>query len=151
MSFTSAEDSKDIRLKNTVQFLRNSLNTTSKALHPIRDKVTISTKFRVYKENGNVEKQVEKAIDGALKRLNTEYIDLFYLHRINPEIPVEEVVFGIGKMIESGKIKGWGLSQVSEDEIRLANNVTQLILKSWGIRDRIQPRSTCIYKFGVCE
>ncbi|MCZ4136074.1 hypothetical protein BZG24_29835, partial [Escherichia coli] len=77
MSFTSAEDSKDIRLKNTVQFLRNSLN-------------------------------------------------LFYLHRINPEIPVEEVAFGIGKMIDSGRIKGWGLSQVSEDEIRLAHNVTQL-------------------------
>ncbi|OZB92231.1 hypothetical protein CJP46_25170 [Paenibacillus sp. XY044] len=53
-------------------------------------------------------------------------MDLFYLHRINPEIPVEEVAFGEGKIIESGKIKGWGLSQVSEDEIRLANNITQL-------------------------
>jgi len=61
-----------------------------------------------------------------LRRLQTDYADIYYLHRINPAIPVEEVAEVMGKLIRDGLIRGWGLSQVDVDVIDRANSVTPL-------------------------
>ena len=61
-----------------------------------------------------------------MDRLRTDYADLYYLHRINPAIPVEDVAEVMGKLIGNGLIRGWGLSQVDVDVIDRANAVTPL-------------------------
>ena len=62
----------------------------------------------------------------SLKRLKTDYADIYYLHRINADIPVEDVAEVMGKLIRDGLIRGWGLSQVDVDTIERANAVTLL-------------------------
>ena len=59
-----------------------------------------------------------------MKRLQTDYIDLYYLHRINEQLPVEEVAHVMGRLISDGLIRGWGLSQVSAATLQAANAVT---------------------------
>ena len=59
-----------------------------------------------------------------MKALNTNYVDLYYLHRINPEVPGEKVAEAMGKLIDEGLIRGWGLSQVEESTIKRAHEVT---------------------------
>lgn len=59
-----------------------------------------------------------------MKALNTNYVDLYYLHRINPEVPVKKVAEAMGKLIDEGLIRGWGLSQVEESTIKRAHEVT---------------------------
>lgn len=65
-------------------------------------------------------------LNASLKRLQTDYADIYYLHRINPDIPVEDVAEVMGRLISKGVIRGWGLSQVDVDVIDRANSVTQL-------------------------
>lgn len=65
-------------------------------------------------------------LTASLKRLQTDYADLYYLHRINPDIPVEDVAEVMGKLIRDGLIRGYGLSQVDVDTIERANAVTPL-------------------------
>ena len=65
-------------------------------------------------------------LTASLGRLQTDYADLYYLHRVNPDIPIEEVSEVMGKLIREGLIRGWGLSQVDVDVISRANAVTPL-------------------------
>lgn len=95
------------------------------ALTNIRSKVVIATKLHIRNE-GNLKEQIEKRLDASLKRLGTDYVDLYYQHRVNPDIPVEEIAGIMGELIHSGKILGWGQSQATADEIRRANSVTPL-------------------------
>ena len=67
---------------------------------------------------------VRKHLEASLKRLQTDYADLYYLHRINPTVPVEYVAEGMGRLIEEGLIRGWGLSMVTTDFIDRAHRVT---------------------------
>ena len=95
------------------------------ALAPLRHKVTIATKLHIYSRE-NLEQQIESRIDASLKRLRTDFVDLYYQHRNEADVPPEEVAGIMGKLIQKGKIRGWGQSMTTADEIRRANVVTPL-------------------------
>jgi aryl-alcohol dehydrogenase-like predicted oxidoreductase len=96
------------------------------ALHPMRNQVVIATKFRFGKRTtpNPVEKQIREHLDASLKRLGTDHVELYYQHRVNPDVPVEEVAGSMGKLISAGKILGWGLSQATVEQIRRAHATT---------------------------
>ena len=113
------------------------------ALKPFRKEIVLATKFKVSYTEANTKEQLEKSIrnhlDASLKRLGTEYIDLYYQHRIDKDIPVEDIAYVMGKLIEDGLILGWGQSQSTVDEIRRANEVTPLtaIQSEYSIMERM--------------
>ena len=106
-----------------------------KALKPYRDKVKIATKFGFDIENNRVDElgrpvvlssspdSIKKSVEGSLKRLNMDYIDLYYQHRVDPKIEIEEVAYTINELIKEGKILNWGLSEASVNTIKRANTV----------------------------
>ena len=77
-------------------------------------------------EKDGLEQTVRAHLQVSLHNLQTDYADLYYLHRINRDIPVEEVACVMGKLIDAGMIRGWGLSQVDVDTIDRASSVTPL-------------------------
>jgi len=101
-----------------------------KALSPIRDKVVIATKFGFnFDDNGGQSgmnsrpEQIRKVCDEALKRLNTDVIDLFYQHRVDPNVPIEDVAGTVKDLIREGKVKHFGLSEAGAETIRKAHAV----------------------------
>ncbi len=102
------------------------------ALAPIRDQVVIATKFaqdidyaeRTPRGRMLLPAEVPAAVDGSLKRLGVDVIDLFYQHRVNPEVPIEEFAGVLGEQITAGKITHWGMSEAAEATIRRAHAVT---------------------------
>ena len=101
------------------------------ALSPYRDKVVIATKFGIKIHNGKQvqdsrPEQIRKSIEGSLKRLNTDFIDLYYQHRVDTNVPIEDVAGTIKDLIKEGKIKYWGLSEAGVNTIRRANAVHPL-------------------------
>ena len=96
-----------------------------KALKGIRDKITLAPKFGIVRNINNPHlrslnvspEYVKKACEASLKRLGIEVIDLYYLHRIDPNTPVEETVGAMGELIKEGKIRGIGLSEVSAETL----------------------------------
>lgn len=95
------------------------------ALAPLRHKVTVATKLHIYSKE-NLKQQMESRLDASLKRLRTDYVDLYYQHRNEAGVPPEEVAGIMGKLIQKGKIRGWGQSMTTAEEIRRANAVTPL-------------------------
>lgn len=104
------------------------------ALRPYRNKVIIATKFGIYFDMGS--EQVNKpllpdsrpeviraSVENSLKRLGTDHIDLYYQHRIDPFVPVEEVAGVMQELMQEGKITHWGLSEADEETIRRAHAV----------------------------
>ena len=97
-----------------------------KALAGVRDDVVIATKlFLRVGPLGNVYKTIRKHLEGSMERLQTDWIDSYYLHRMGG-IPVEKVAEAMGQLIDDGLIRGWGLSQVDVDIISRAQRVTPL-------------------------
>lgn len=105
-----------------------------KALKKYRNKVIIATKFGIGFDTGSksVNKSlipnskpevIRKSVEGSLKRLGTDHIDLYYQHRNDPNIPIEEVAGVMADLIKEGKITHWGLSEANEEIIRKANAV----------------------------
>lgn len=105
-----------------------------KALKKYRNKVIIATKFGIGfdTESKSVNKSlipnskpevIRKSVEGSLKRLGTDHIDLYYQHRNDPNIPIEEVAGVMADLIKEGKITHWGLSEANEEIIRKANTV----------------------------
>ena len=99
-----------------------------KALKEIRKNVVIATKFGIVRtEDPNVREvngrpeYVKSSCDGSLKRLGTDYIDLYYLHRVDPSTPIEDTVGAIGELVKEGKVKYIGLSEAGADTIRRAH------------------------------
>ena len=102
------------------------------ALQPIRDQVTIATKFgfNIDLETGqrsggtNSRPQHVKAVaEASLKRLRTDHIDLFYQHRVDPDVPIEDVAGAVKELIAVGKVKHFGLSEAGVETIRRAHAV----------------------------
>jgi len=102
-----------------------------KALKSRRDKFVIATKFGIVRQtenygisgvNGRPE-YVREAVDASLKRLQIDVIDLYYLHRVDPDTPIEETVGAMARLIEDGKIRHIGLSEASAVTIRRAAKV----------------------------
>lgn len=102
------------------------------ALAPFRDKVKIGTKFGF----GVEEKQptalnsrpdhIRRAVEGSLRRLRTDHIDLLYQHRVDPKVPMEEVADTVKQLMQEGKVLHWGLSEASARSIRRAHAVCPL-------------------------
>jgi len=101
------------------------------ALAPIRDQVVIATKFG-FKIDPNTRKQagldsrpahIKEVAEASLKRLRTDVIDLFYQHRVDPEVPIEDVAGAVKDLIKEGKVKHFGLSEAGVKTIRRAHAV----------------------------
>lgn len=95
------------------------------AIRPFRQQVILATKLHI-PDGGNLEQIIRAHLEASLKRLGTDYVDLYYQHRVNKTIPVEEVAGVMGKLIGEGKIRGWGQSQATEEELRRAHAVTPI-------------------------
>lgn len=107
----------------------------AKAFAGHRDEVVIATKFgtinhRVPEENGQPVRtldgspeNVRLSVEGSLRRLNTDYIDLYYQHRMDPGTPIEDTVGALSELIQEGKIRHYGLSEAAPATIRRANAV----------------------------
>jgi aryl-alcohol dehydrogenase-like predicted oxidoreductase len=93
-----------------------------------RDEVQLATKFGIVRENGarrvdNSPDWIREAIDGSLRRLGVERVDLYYMHRRNPDVPIEESVGAMAELVRAGKVAHLGLSEVNADTLRRANAV----------------------------
>ena len=97
-----------------------------KALKDVRKHVVIATKlFLNVGLGGNVYKTIRSHLEASMDRLQTDHVDLYYLHRMGG-VPVEKVAEAMGRLIDDGLIRGWGLSQVDVDVIDQAQKVTPL-------------------------
>ena len=101
-----------------------------KALKDVRKDVVLATKLFLdrmeVKKEGSVYKAVRRHLEDSMDRLQTDMVDLYYLHRTNSGVRIEDVAEAMGLLIEDGLIRGWGLSQVDVDIIDRAQNVTPL-------------------------
>jgi aryl-alcohol dehydrogenase-like predicted oxidoreductase len=103
-------------------------NVLGEALEPIRDSVVIATKFG-FREGDTTKgldsrpERIRQVAHEALKRLRTDRIDLFYQHRVDPQVPMEEVAETVKDLIKEGKVKHFGLSEAGVDSIRRAHTV----------------------------
>ncbi|MFC9131421.1 aldo/keto reductase [Streptomyces sp. NPDC057099] len=99
------------------------------ALAPLRDQVVIATKFGFRIENGapaglnSRPEQIRAVATASLKRLGVERLDLFYQHRVDPQVPVEDVAGTVGELVQEGKVRCFGLSEASAETIRRAHSV----------------------------
>ncbi|MFF7547315.1 aldo/keto reductase [Streptomyces canus] len=99
------------------------------ALAPVRDHVVIATKFGFRIENGasvgldSRPEQIRAVATASLKRLRLERIDLFYQHRVDPEVPIEDVAGTVAELVQEGKVRSFGLSEAGAETIRRAHSV----------------------------
>ena len=99
------------------------------ALAPVRDRVVIATKFGFRIENGasvglnSRPEQIRAVATASLERLGVERIDLFYQHRVDPDVPIEDVAGTVAELVQEGKIRSFGLSEASAETIRRAHSV----------------------------
>src|SRR6476620_2329410 len=104
-------------------------DVVGEALEPVRDQVAIATKFGFNIEHGKMAglnshpSQIRALADASLKRLRTDRIDLFYQHRVDTSIPIEEVAGAVKDLIRNGKVKHFGLSEAGAQSIRRAHAV----------------------------
>ncbi|HVZ24754.1 MAG TPA: aldo/keto reductase [Sediminibacterium sp.] len=102
-----------------------------KALQGKRDRITLATKFGIVRDPNDPQKRgfngkpdyVYASCEASLKRLNTDVIDLYYLHRVDKETPIEETVGAMGELVKQGKVRAIGLSEVSAATLRKAHAV----------------------------
>src|SRR5881396_4118515 len=101
----------------------------ARALEGRRDRVIIATKFGFKIENGAMAgldsrpEHIREAVDGSLRRLQTDHIDLLYQHRVDPAVPIEDVVGVMSNLVSEGKVRFLGLSEAGEETIRRAHAV----------------------------
>jgi aryl-alcohol dehydrogenase-like predicted oxidoreductase len=99
------------------------------AIGPIRDQVVVATKFGWNIVDGRSQgldsrpEQIRRVAEGSLKRLGVEAIDLFYQHRVDPSVPIEDVAGAVGELVREGKVKHFGLSEAGAATIRRAHSV----------------------------
>lgn len=99
------------------------------ALEPVRDQVVIATKFGWRIEDGatvgldSSPEQIRRAADASLRRLRTDVIDLYYQHRVDPQVPIEEVAGAVAELVQAGKVRHFGLSEAGPATIRRAHAV----------------------------
>jgi aryl-alcohol dehydrogenase-like predicted oxidoreductase len=131
------------------------------ALEPFRDRVRIATKFGfAFRENGvdegglnSTPESIRRAVDGSLRRLRTDRIDLYYQHRVDPNVPIEDVAGAVKELIEAGKVAHFGLSEAAAATIRRAHAVqpvtaVQSEYSMWW-RDREQDTIPVLAELGI--
>jgi len=120
-----------------------------RALKGKRDRVVIATKFGWDIRNGKIEgvtsepSHIIEAVDGSLRRLNIEIIDLLYQHRVDPNVPIEDVAETVARLVSAGKVRYFGLSEAGEDTIRRAHAVHPVtaLQSEWSLWERnLEPR-----------
>jgi aryl-alcohol dehydrogenase-like predicted oxidoreductase len=102
-----------------------------KAFHDRWDKVVLATKFGIVRESGSKRSSgisgkpdyAKKACEASLKRLGIETIDLYYLHRVDPETPIEETVLAMAELVKEGKVRYIGISEASGETLKRAHAV----------------------------
>ena len=98
------------------------------ALAPLRDRVVIATKFGFSLDDSDRKldsrpAHIREALDGSLRRLRTDHVDLLYQHRVDPDVPIEDVAGTVKDLIEAGKVHHFGLSEAGVETIRRAHAV----------------------------
>jgi aryl-alcohol dehydrogenase-like predicted oxidoreductase len=107
----------------------NNEELVGEALKPFRNKVVIATKFGFNIQDGKMNgvssrpENIKKAVEGSLKRLQVDVIDLLYQHRVDPNVPIEDVAGTVKDLIKEGKVKHFGLSEAGANTIRRAHAV----------------------------
>lgn len=123
------------------------------ALQGRRDQVVLATKFGLVSHSGagpwtldSSPANIRTALEGSLKRLRTDHIDLYYQHRVDPNTPIEDTVGALAELVTAGKIRHIGLSEAGPDTIRRAHAVhpitavqSEYSLWTRGIEDRVMP------------
>ena len=124
------------------------------ALQPIRKEILIATKFGFVdgvpaKGLDSRPETIKKMVEQSLKRLKTDYIDLLYQHRVDPNVPMEDVAGTVKELIQAGKVRNFGLSEANAENIRKAHAVQQVtaLQSEYSLVTR-QPETTVI---PVCE
>lgn len=102
-----------------------------KAIEPFREHIILASKLFIDSEAvgdsfESLEAHIRAHLDASLEKLRTDYLDIYYQHRVNDDIPVEDVARVMGKLIVEGKIRGWGQSQPTAEQIRRAHEITPL-------------------------
>ncbi|MFD4246818.1 aldo/keto reductase [Streptomyces sp. NPDC058525] len=124
-----------------------------RALKGRREQVVLATKFGLVSHAGagpwtldSSPANIRTAVEGSLKRLGTDHIDLYYQHRVDPNTPIEETAGAVGELIGEGKVRGFGLSEAGPDTIRRAHAVqpvtavqSEYSLWTRGIEERVLP------------
>jgi aryl-alcohol dehydrogenase-like predicted oxidoreductase len=118
---------------DTAEIYGNNANEelVGEALEPMRNRVVIATKFGIFNENGKQTQdsrpeRIRQSIEGSLKRLRTDRIDLYYQHRVDPNVPIEDVAATIKELIGEGKVRHFGMSEAGVNTIRRAHAVQPL-------------------------
>ncbi|WP_405503995.1 aldo/keto reductase [Streptomyces anulatus] len=124
-----------------------------RALKGRRDQVVLATKFGMVSHTGtgtgNLDSSpanIRTAVEGSLRRLGTDRIDLYYQHRVDPDIPIEETAGAVGELVGAGKVRAFGLSEAGPDTIRRAHAVhpvtavqSEYSLWTRGVEERVLP------------
>lgn len=119
------------RHRRSLRALRQRGAPAGQALAPFRDDVVIATKFGIQIADGKLmldakPSTILESVEGSLKRLGVEALDLYYLHRVDPEVPVEDVAGTVRDLVSQGKVRHWGLSEAGVETIRRAHAVLPL-------------------------
>lgn len=102
-----------------------------RALQGRRDRVIVATKFaykfkdgkQIGRERASRPEEIRAALEGSLRRLRTDYVDLYYQHRIDPQVPIEDIAGTVGQLVSEGKVRYFGLSEAGVANIRRAHAV----------------------------
>lgn len=133
-----------------------SENIVGEALEPIRDEVTLASKFGfsfsssgAYAGRNSQPAHIRQAVEGMLKRLRTDRIDLLYLHRMDPQVPIEDIAGAVGDLIKEGKALEFGVSEVNPETLRKAHAVTPVaaIQSEYSVFERLPE----VAMLDVCE
>lgn len=112
-----------------------------------RDRITLATKFAIERDESdpfgrqrirNDRPYIRQAVEGSLRRLGVDHIDLYYMHRRNPEVPLEESVGAMAELVAEGKVTHLGLSEVTANELRVAHAVHPIaaVQSEWSLFSR---------------
>ena len=115
---------------NVLYYEGHNEEIVGEAVEPFRDKIVLATKMHIHDEELVEGYDLYELIKGhlikSLKRLRTDYVDLYYLHRVNENVPVEDVAAVMGRLIKEGMIRGWGMSQVGVSTLERVQSITPL-------------------------
>ncbi len=123
---------KGITFFDTAEVYGNNEDLLGEALSPYRQKVVIATKFgwkpafegqERWSELESHPEHIRKVVEGSLKRLKTDVIDIYYQHRVDPNVPIEDVAGAVKELIQQGKVKCFGLSEAGVQTIRRAHAI----------------------------
>lgn len=111
------------------QFYRgHNEEIVGRAVEGFRKDIVLATKLHIsteeYDPEGDIYNVLLRHLTASMRRLRTDYVDLYYLHRFNEAIPIEKIAESMGRLIREGKIRGWGLSQVDVSILSKAHEIT---------------------------